>query len=155
MRGDRFDHGPRKQRSDGSLAVYLAGRFERRDELRQIAWELEEAGWTIASSWLFVDSALGPDGLVAGGRATHIAEADLRDLRNADLCVSFTEHAGGPLGRGGRHFELGVATALGLRTVIVGPLEHVFHCLDGMEIYATWTDARRALQLPSNAIQAA
>src|ERR1700733_253512 len=88
--------------------VYLAGRFERRPELRAFAEELSGAGWEVTSSWLFVDSEV-RDGLHRGGRAAELAEMDLRDVRRSDVCVSFTEDGSGPLGRGGRHFELGVA----------------------------------------------
>jgi hypothetical protein len=135
--------------------VYLAGRFERREELCAIARELQLAGWTVTSSWLFTDSSLGSDALACGGRATEIAAMDLRDLRQAELCISFTEHPGGPLGRGGRHFELGAATVLGLRTLLVGPREHVFHCLDGMERCASWAEARERLGLASPPVQVA
>lgn len=73
-----------------------------------------------------------------------MASMDFEDLARSDMCIAFTE-AEGARGRGGRHTELGIALGLGLRVILVGPREHVFHCLPGVEQYADWPGARRAL----------
>jgi hypothetical protein len=70
---------------------------------------------------------------------------DFDDVREADVCIAFTEPADGPQGRGGRHTELGIALALGQRVIIVGPREHVFHCLPDVERYERWPEARDRL----------
>jgi nucleoside 2-deoxyribosyltransferase len=125
-----------------ALQVYLAGRYARREELRAVASELKTLGFNVTSRWLFVD-ALIPDGLLAaGGRAAEIARMDFDDVRAADVCIAFTEPVDGPQGRGGRHIELGIALALGQRVMIVGPREHVFHCLTEVEHYNVWSEAR-------------
>jgi hypothetical protein len=126
--------------------VYLAARFARQTELRGVAEELEESGASVVSRWLTSPSALAPVELVAGGRAAEMALMDLEDLRRATICVAFTEEASSEsTGRGGRHTEVGLALAMGLRVVLVGPREHVFHCLPSIEHYATWQEARLAL----------
>ncbi len=82
-----------KGRASGPYRVYLAGRFERRDELRQMAEELQASGWEVTSRWLFIDSALPAGSLQAGGRGEAIALMDLEDVARADVCISFTERA--------------------------------------------------------------
>jgi nucleoside 2-deoxyribosyltransferase len=128
--------------------VYIAGRYARRTELASVVAELERAGATITSRWLFAESRpvvsheLHPD-----ARARSLAEMDLQDLRKADVCLAFTEPAEAPQGRGGRHTEFGVALALGARVIVVGPREHVFHCLATVEQFDDWPTARRSLGL--------
>jgi nucleoside 2-deoxyribosyltransferase len=133
--------------------VYLAGRFARRSELRFAAEELARDGFEIASSWLFQDASI-PGGIIGSeGRAAEVAEMDFEDIRRADVCIAFTEPADGPQGRGGRHVELGVALALGQRVVIVGPREHLFHCLPDVRHFDDWPAARDGLvayQRPSD-----
>lgn len=127
--------------------VYLAGRFDRREELRLVANELRRLGAEVTSRWLEGEAALTPSELAAAGRAAAVARMDFDDVRRADVCISFTEERGGPQGRGGRHTELGIALATGQRVIVVGPREHVFHCLGVVEHYETWDDARQQLQL--------
>ena len=126
--------------------MYIASRFARRDEMKGIAAELEGHGFEVTSRWLDSASALLPDELDATGRAAALAMMDLEDVHRAGICVAFTEPPEETTpGRGGRHTEFGIAVALGLRVVLVGPREHVFHCLPSIENYATWDEARAAL----------
>lgn len=134
-------------------SVYLAARCARSDELRVIAQDLEAAGWDVTSSWLSVDSAVAADGLVAGGKAEQIATMDFKDLARSNVLVSFTE-GNGARGKGGRHVEFGMAIALGIRVVVVGPRENVFHCLPQVEQYDTWAEAEQAIGLAASALGA-
>ncbi len=107
-----------------------------------MASELEQLGFEVTSRWLFEDAAIPGGVLVADGRAAQIACMDFADVHSADVCIAFTEPPDSPQGRGGRHTELGIALALGQRVMIVGPREHVFHCLPALECYESWPDAR-------------
>jgi hypothetical protein len=40
----------------------------------------------------------------------------------------------GELARGGRHFETGYAYRAGIPVILVGPVEHAFHHLDGVNV---------------------
>jgi len=132
--------------SAGATSVYLASRFARREELRQVARELEACGYEVTSRWLDSYDALAPDELDPDGRAAALAAMDLEDVRRASICVAFTEDASQVKpGRGGRHTELGIALALGLRVVLVGPREHVFHCLPDITQFGSWREARQTL----------
>jgi hypothetical protein len=125
--------------------VYLAARFGRQSELREIAEEIELAGGEVTSRWLTNTDALQHADLSGTGRAAQLAMMDFADISRSQVCIAFTESRGGPSGRGGRHAELGIALALNLRVVVVGPREHVFHCLPGIEQYDSWDRARREL----------
>jgi hypothetical protein len=136
-----MDHAP------GSMKVYFAARYSRRGELRRCAEDVRAAGGIVTSRWLDTEEPL--DDLAQheddGGAA---ADRDLQDVCAADVCVSFTEGARARhSGRGGRHVELGVALALGQRLVVVGPPEHVFHCLPGVERFERWSEALEVLSL--------
>lgn len=141
---------PTEPRGTSPLAIYMAGRYARREELRAAALELEQLGHRVTSRWLFVDSSVPKGPLEPHGRATDIARMDFEDLRQADLCLAFTEPPDGPQGRGGRHVEVGIALALGLRVVLVGPREHVFHCLPEIETCMSWDEARALLGSPES-----
>lgn len=126
--------------------VYLASRFARQSELRQIARELEADGFEVTSRWLLSPSPLADDELHDSGPAADFAQMDFEDLRRAHICIAFTEPASEPRpGRGGRHAELGIALGLGLEVLLVGPREHVFHCLPRIKQCRDWADARRQL----------
>jgi nucleoside 2-deoxyribosyltransferase len=130
----------------GVVRVYLASRFARRDEMREVASELEASGFIVVSRWLGSPAPLSADDLNPGGPASSLAEMDLEDLRRADLCIAFTEATDHPKpGRGGRHTELGIAVGLGLEIMIVGPREHVFHALPEVRQYPNWQAARERL----------
>lgn len=126
--------------------MYIASRFARRDEMKGVAADLEGHGFEVTSRWLDSPSALLPGELDTTGRAAALAMMDLEDVHRAGICIAFTEPPEETKpGRGGRHTEFGIAIALGLRVVLVGPREHVFHCLPSVENYETWEEARAAL----------
>jgi nucleoside 2-deoxyribosyltransferase len=107
------------------VKIYLAARFGRRDELREIARTLRRMGYTVMSSWLEQeeDAIESPD-------SPHLAGLDLREIGESDVFVAFTDHPGTPgAERGGRHVEFGAAAALGKGIIICGPVEHIFHRL--------------------------
>lgn len=131
--------------------VYFCARFGRRDELRsyRAALMADALGrrYEVRSSWLDVAGGLSADGveLVSedGTRperdaayARRAADADLAEVIASDLLIAFTD---GAAGRGGRHVELGVALALGIGVVVVGPREHIFHSAGGvLEVVPDW-----------------
>jgi hypothetical protein len=112
--------------------IYLASAFSRNPEMRDIRDRLEALGHKVVSTWhdiqdgdakeaLFDEQLQNDPGHCAGFAITDLYQIEAM----ADTVVSFT--GGG--GRGGRHVEHGYAMGLGKDTIIVGPREHVFHCL--------------------------
>lgn len=107
------------------MKIYLASRFGRRDELREISGSIRRLGHTVTSSWLeqIEDAIDSPD-------SPYLAALDLREVQKSDVFVAFTEHPGTPgAERGGRHVEFGSAAAFGKALIICGPVEHIFHRL--------------------------
>lgn len=133
--------------------IYIAGRFARRDQFAVIATELEAAGAQVTSRWLSTsDAPLQRHHLTPDSRGGEMAAMDFEDVRGSDICIAFTECPEAAQGRGGRHTELGIALALSLRVVIVGPREHVFHCLPEIQQFDTWEQARHELVAPTLAM---
>ncbi len=127
-----------------SERVYLAGRFSRRDEFKAIAEQISAAGHEVTSRWLYSeDHHLELDRRQLPAVAA--AARDLDDVRAATVCIAFTEEPDGPQGRGGRHVELGAAIALGLRVIVVGDPEHIFHLLPSVAQVGSVDDALAVL----------
>jgi len=63
-----------------------------------------------------------------------------------EVVISFTEHPRSTNSRGGRHVEFGIALGQMLRVWIVGPRENVFHCMEEVRQFDSWTQAREQLQ---------
>jgi hypothetical protein len=100
--------------------IYVAARFERQAEARQLAEELVAAGYVVTSRWLTVAGEAVPS------NATERAEDDLDDLFGANVYMLLSDDVPG---RGGKDFEAGVAWANTKRIVVVGPPAHIFHFL--------------------------
>ena len=123
--------------------IYLAARYSRNAEMRGVRDVLEALGHKVTSRWIedlggkYGKGSFTPDQLNGDpAYCADIARRDLEDVADADTMISFTEAGGG--GKGGRHVELGLALGLGLRLVLVGPREHVFHTLPDIEWYPDW-----------------
>ena len=118
------------------MKIYLAARYERRDELRPIAHQLSTAGHEVTSGWLWENAEHADP-----GDAWRIAaEVDILDIDRADTIVLFTEEPDVWFPRGSRHFELGYGFGTGLICITVGPRENVFHYLDIIPNYPTWDE---------------
>lgn len=112
--------------------LYLAASWSRRFEMQDYAKFLKGQGYEITSRWL-------SDNYVKGQTATN-ALMDEEDVKSCDALLVFTDEV--PQGRGGRHVEFGMARALGKRIVLIGPKEHIFHYLPGIEIHSGWSSFR-------------
>jgi hypothetical protein len=117
------------------MNVYLAANYERRLEVSGYAKQLREDGHIVTSRWLTGE----------GEKHTtpRCAEQDLGDLILAECLVNFTT---GEPSHGGRQVAFGFGIALDHRLVLVGPREHVFHHLQGVEQYNTFEEARQVLK---------
>jgi hypothetical protein len=141
------------------MLFYLAGQYNRREELCGYRADLEARGHSVPARWLLgehqvhgVEAArlVQAGGPVPVEEARPFAEDDIEDIDACDVFVAFT--APPPQsGRGGRHVESGYAYALRLwgdrlnsddapRLVIIGPAENIFHSLPEWERFATWAE---------------
>lgn len=115
--------------------VYIASRYSRRDEMRNVAEQLSERGFIVSSTWLQEDYPLNMnlDGLTPEQHA-EIATQDLEDVISSDKLIFFAEDQNNQPPRGGRHCEFGYALALGIDIYIVGNRENIFHYLPNLKV---------------------
>lgn len=135
--------------------VYLAARYSRHDEMQGVRDVLSAAfGIEVTSRWIDCHtdvvgdftSSFTPEFLAEHPeKCAPLGQHDIDDLLAADTCISFTSGGGG---KGGRHVEFGVALALGLRLIVVGPREHIFHTLPQVEWFPNWPRLVMSLEQP-------
>lgn len=131
------------------MRIYLAARFDRRDEMRGVRTVLEGFGHAVVSRWINEadgqpDSAT-PQALAGNPDAfAEFAQRDLEDLRAADAVIVFTALEGG--GFGGHHTEFGVALGDDDKQLIIcGPRTNVFHTLPKVEWFPNWSRLAMAM----------
>jgi nucleoside 2-deoxyribosyltransferase len=128
------------------LKVYLAAQFKQINEMRKYAEELRAEGIEVVSRWL--EEKVSPNislKEMTPDECKRTAEVDLEDIQNADVFVLFTVDPDEPTKRGGRHFESGVAFALGKPTIFVGPYENIFHYFGSSRQRDEFAGAKRLL----------
>lgn len=126
-----------------TLRIYLAGSWDRREELKGYASQVMEAGYEVTSRWLLKDYVIGGKVDVQQEISTlaqPFALEDVTDIRRADGILCFSDSNKSV--RGGRHVELGIAVALEKSIVLVGPKENVFHTLPNVIRWPVWDPAR-------------
>jgi nucleoside 2-deoxyribosyltransferase len=120
-------------------SIYLAGPWERREQLARLARYLERHGHRVTSRWL-----------TQHGEAQDVdefrrqARNDLADIDAADVLVLDTRVEGSP--RGGRHFESGYAFANGTPIILLGLPVNVFHYLGGIAYALSAAELLRMLR---------
>lgn len=112
------------------MRIYLASRTKHIKYLREVRSQLQDAGHTVTSSWLNQQSI--PDYVLDEDILHKYALQDKKDIEQSDMIISFSDANGR---HGGRHCEFGMALASGIRCVVIGPREHIFHYLPNVEVY--------------------
>ena len=130
--------------------IYIAARYDRREEMCGYADILRSMGYEVNSRWLLGTQQIHPNaekvdvdkhpehGVTILARP--FAEDDVEDVGNADTLIFFSEPPESHSKRGGRHVEFGMALALKKRIIVIGNRENVFHCLSYIERYDTWQE---------------
>lgn len=119
------------------MRIYLAARYARREEMEGYANLLKEDGHEVTARWVY--------GGETGLSDEDIALLDYDDVEAANLVVGFTDAFGSSQTGGARHFELGLAAAMGHALYIVGPREIVFHHLPEIEQFNSFEDFRKEI----------
>ncbi len=120
------------------MKIYLAARYSRNPEMREVRDRLVSKGHEVTSRWIdthggTLEKSFTPEYLASNPEfCSTFAQIDVDDLVAADVVVSFTGNGGG--GKGGRHVEFGLGAALNKELIIVGPRENVFHCLPQVSV---------------------
>lgn len=122
------------------MQMYLAARYSRNEEMREVAEVLRGNGHTVTSRWIngSHEQTEGDRHAEADENARFAIE-DIEDLTKSDIVVSFTETTDQKKvkrpSKGGRHVEFGMGVAFNKRMVVIGPRECVFHWLPSVEVY--------------------
>ena len=128
-----------------SPSWYFASRFSNRHFLANIVRpDLLRAGHKVTSRW--IDDS--HDDCCPAN-----AIRDVQDLEIADGVLNFLNEPR-CLTRGGQHFELGLAYALGKKLVIIGVERgHIFHHLPEVAWFPDWAAAKSALVHPRESLR--
>jgi len=123
------------------MKLYLAGRYDRREELLAVAENLRAQGHVVTSRWL--DGEHEAQDETAGSETRRMwAECDKVDISLADVFIYFCEKdKSRQHGRGGRCFELGFAIGLEKNVRFIGgPEDNIFTCTIAEARYKTVDD---------------
>lgn len=120
--------------------AYLAGRFERKDQLIEAEIVLAEHNILPGTRWLHGESDMRSSDDEA---KAEWALKDTEDVLNADFLIAFSEDLSDQVysddieppglvvpaiwARGGRHVEFGIALGNGMDIAVIGPKENLFH----------------------------
>lgn len=109
-------------------SIYIAGRYSRRNEFRQVRDKLIKRGYCITSNWLNENEPLQSQmGQKSSGWYYDTQAVDLLDIFRANAVLFFSEDPLVGTPRGGRHVEFGYALGLLKPIYVIGPKENVFH----------------------------
>lgn len=115
-------------------SVYVASRFEDKDQAREVRAALAAGGVDCTSRWLEQESKTEAN---EQDRRRFYAGMDLEDILSADALVLLDPKETHRTGTGGRHVETGYAIAAGRRVLILGARENVFHSLEQVTVHET------------------
>lgn len=130
------------------MKIYLASRWGRKEEMKEVAAKIKLMGHEITSEW--IDEGSMDQEYNYGGEnwnpsevmANYTARRDFYGINKCSLLVIFTDYS--PDGTtGGRHVEFGAAYVMGKLTIVVGPQTNPFlylsdHHFDTEEDFYKW-----------------
>lgn len=126
------------------MKVYLAARYSRNADMREVAAHLRARGEEVTSRWINGSHELGEH--PTDEARERLALEDLEDLQAADVVLAFSEEPRTMSNsRGGRHVEFGLAIGLGKPVFVVGPKENVFHYLPAVRHFRNTVEAAHAI----------
>jgi hypothetical protein len=136
------------------MRIYLSARFERQSEMQIYGEQLRAESVEVVSHWTNLDlpSSDGFSGIAPPRRALD-AMMRVEQVVKCNVLVMFSDAQrrlawSAPDPRGERHWEAGIALALGKRVLVVGPTENVFEDLPDVEHFAEWPECvARILEL--------
>jgi nucleoside 2-deoxyribosyltransferase len=133
------------------VRIYLAARFDRYPEMRDVRRVLHAWGHEVTARWIDLHGGgqtvaeTTPTLDADPYRTRRLAQEDVEDIEAADLVIVFTSPV--PTTTGGHHVELGLALGLGKRLAVCGPRTNVFHTLPQVVHFATWGELEQAFVL--------
>lgn len=135
------------------LKVYVAARWDDRDDALLIKKLLEEHNVFVTSTWLTPHDNQSMDALKANGPYRAIKEAreravkDFEDIDKSDCILVYSPRKGFRNGTGGKHVELGYAMATGKAIFLMGERENIFHYHPTVRIVDSVESFLKALEI--------
>lgn len=112
------------------MKIYIAARYNRKEEMKGVAARLRTAGHKVASMWMYETYEANVTlNQVPQEILREIALSDYIELGAADAVLMFSEDPLVGTPRGGRHVEFGIAIGMGKDIYVIGPKENIFHYL--------------------------
>jgi len=120
-----------RARREGRHRIYLSARYSRREEMLRFAEQVRKLGHEVTSRWIAGEHQCSEEDLLGDdlSLAIRFASEDWDDIEESTLVFAFTEEPRSAPNGGGRHCEVGIALAVGIPVVVVGPRENAFHAL--------------------------
>jgi nucleoside 2-deoxyribosyltransferase len=116
---------------------YITAPYPIRADAKAAMLVLADAGIGCTARWITQDDS---------AQLSHAwAQADLDDVRAADVLVALNPPEFANAGTGGRHVELGYALALGKALYLVGERTNIFHYHHTVTVCGTLDEARDRL----------
>jgi nucleoside 2-deoxyribosyltransferase len=110
--------------------VFIAGWFDARPIMNELASILESEGFVISSRWIQTAKDVPDFYGLHDSTLKRAAYKDIEDIDASDLVILVNPKRHHGHGRGGRHWEMGYAYAKGKPIIIVGEPENIYHFLD-------------------------
>lgn len=125
------------------LKIYIASRWDDRDDALMIKKFIEERGLICTSTWLTPHDEQSMDALKKAviEKPRQRAIKDFEDIDASDVYLVYSPTKSHRNGTGGKHVEMGYAMAKGKTCVLVGVRENIFHyhpavrVVDGVEAF--------------------
>jgi len=121
------------------ITLYLGAPFGDQGRMKQYRAALQKLGYQVRACW--IDEPAKGDFAVDGNYLRRCAEKDVLDLWDATHFVVFPGHGAG------HHTEFGLALARGIKLIVVGKKNNIFHYIKEVVHYETegdfWVAAER------------
>jgi hypothetical protein len=118
-------------------SCYITAPYPLRAEAHAALRLLAENGIDCTARWIWQEDA--------AVLSHEWAQADLDDVRRADVLVAINPVKWGNAGTGGRHVELGAALVYGKPIYLVGERTNIFHYHNTVTVCETLDDVRDLL----------
>jgi len=112
------------------MKVYIAARYSRKEEMKQVSELLRSEGVEVVSTWMEEphDGNISLND-VCDALLEKYSVIDVSQVIDADIMIMFSEDPLIGTPRGGRHVEFGIALGTRKPIYVVGPKENIFHYL--------------------------
>jgi len=135
------------------LNIYIAAAWSRREEMKRLAIELEQAipGLIVNARWIKIDPTDQTFWQRTDRENTRLAIEDRDDATAADVLVRFTDDltakmVPSKLATGSRMVEMGMALQAHIPVIVVGGKQNLFDCLPEVRHVKNVMSLRRLLR---------